>query len=345
METKKTSSHNSSDRLFVYFAGVILALLSSPWIAQFAFEQLSRMIPLPTTTNLQTNVSSALFFGISFANPFGTAVYRLPIKRSLAWLCIGLVFGYVSQHYYFTPLAGEDLSTFLHLLLVAVVPTLVMGYEKLELALDAQGIDLKVGIAERVFAFTQWPDRVLFILLMGFSFAIFWRLTNSTQDILIALATVLTVLTIGIAARKWEIEEAEDDFSPDFQAWLDLEPEEQPSLDVVASAKTELLRLARTILPGAILFGGMTRLAVELLPWFYPNLRASLNNPDEMWQTLGIIAASGLGLVFFGIIASLGFSLVLLQLIARLGNWSQMHLRESCYQLLRTLYFRPMRRS
>ncbi|MGJ8583268.1 MAG: hypothetical protein ACSHXD_04175 [Marinosulfonomonas sp.] len=347
MKTDTHETPNKSDGYFIYFAGVILALLSSSWIAQIFVAQLARVFPMAPGANLQIDIAAGLFFAISFANPFGTLIHKTPIKRSLAFMVLGFAFGYFAQHLYFTPLAGAGLSTFLHLLLVTLVLPVVAGIRHIGLLLEAEGIEPKTALAEGVLMIAQLPDRLLFIILMALSFAAFWRFTDTTAEVLMALGVVLTVLTVLIAARKWETEAPEEEFSPDFQAWLDMEPEdpEITNNDITGWALAETKKLARTILPGAILFGGMTRLAVDLLIWLYPNLHTSLENPEEKLQTLGILAASGLGLVLLGMVVSLGFSFMLLQLIGRIGNWSDTHLRENCYQLLRTLYFRPMRRN
>lgn len=347
MTTDTQDTQNASDRYIIYFAGVVLALLSSSWIAQVFVAQLARVLPAAPGVNVQIDIAAGLFFGISFANPIGTIVHKTPIRRSLAFLVLGFAFGYFAQHLYFTPLAGTGMSTFLHLLLVTLVLPIAASIRHLGLLLEAEGIDPKSTLAEAVLKIAQWPDRLLFIILMTLSFTAFWRFSNTMTDVLIALGVVLTILTGLIAAQKWEMDAPEEEFSPDFQAWLDLEPEdpEVSNHDVTGRALAEGKKLARTILPGAILFGGMTRLAVDLLIWLYPNLHASLGNPEEKWQTLGVLAASGLGLVLLGMVVSLGFSFMLLQLIARIGNWSDTHLRENCYQLLRTLYFRPMRRN
>lgn len=343
MKTDKTINRN--DIYLGYFAGVVLALLTSGWLADVFVTQLVKVVALEDANVWRVNIAAGLFFGVSFANPAGILISKTPVKRSLKFLSAGFIFGVVAQSIFFTPIAGAGMSNFLRLLTVGSVVPLSMLANQANNLLRAHGIEPKDAIAERVLAFMQWPDRVLFILLMGVSFAVFWRFTVTTEQVLVALGSVLTVMTVAIALRRPTNDDDDQDVRPDFQAWLDLEPEEPGAISLSENAMKEVRRLVGSMLPGAVLFGGMTRLAVDVLVRVYPNLQANLNDPDRLWQTLGIVAASGLGLVFFGILISLGFSLMLLQLIGRVRNWTNVHLRENCFYLLRTLYFRPMKRT
>lgn len=335
---------NGSDIYLGYFAGVFLALLASSWLADVFVTQLTKLIPLENASMWRVNISSGLFFGISFANPFGILISKTPVKRSLKFLLAGFVFGIVMQVLFFTPLVGHGMSNFVRLLVVGSVVPFAIVYRQINGYFAARGVDLKLAFAKRVLAFTAWPDRLIFILLMSGSFGLFWHLTETTEQVLIALATVLTILTGAIALRRPEDDEMDEEIHPDFQEWLDMEPEEFPTVSLTESAWHEAMRVLRTMLPGAILFGGMIRLSVLILVRVYPNLQVNLQDPMQLWQTIGIVAASGLGLVLLGMLLSLGFSLMLLQLIGRVRNWTNTHLRENCFHLLRTLYFRPIKR-
>lgn len=341
----KNKKLNGSDIYLGYFAGVVLALLTSGWLADVFVSQLVNIVALENAHAWRVNIAAGLFFGVSFANPVSILISKTPVRRSLIFLTAGFIFGAIAQSTVFTPIAGTGMSNFLRLLTVGSVVPLSMFAKQVNILLQARGINPKDAIARQVVALTRWPDRLLFILLMSASFAVFWRFTETTEQVLIALGSVLTVLTVTIALRRPINDDDDQDVQADFQAWLDLEPEEPGTTSLSENAMIEVRRLLRTMLPGAILFGGMTRLAVDVLVRLHPDLQANLNDPERLWQTLGIIAASGLGLVFFGILISLGFSLMLLQLIGRVRNWTNVHLRENCFYLLRTLYFRPMKRT
>lgn len=339
----------SSDQYLAYVASVMLALLTSAWLARLLVGQLVRFMPNLTdlaAQSLQVNIAAGLFFGISFANPVGLIIARYSGKIALALLLGGFCFGVVAQNLVFTPLAGDGLSNFVRLMAAATAVPLAMFVKQVSGFLAGRDIVVADKLASAVLRVARWPDRFLFILLMTISFLIFWRYTASTQQVLIALAGVLTVLTGVVATRKTQADETDGEHGADFQEWLDLQPEEEiVTTNLATDAIGEVKKLARTLLPGAILFGGMTRLAVNVLMSIYPNLQANLSDPSQMLKSLGIVAASGLGVVFFGMLVSLGFSLMLLQMIGRVRNWTRVHLRENCYHLLRTLYFRPMKRT
>lgn len=342
MKTEKTV--NGNDIYLGYFAGVFLALMTSPWLADVFVSQLNRFLPLENAQIWRVNTAAALFFGISFANPVGILISKTPVKRALWFLLVGSIFGIVIQMTIISPLVGDGLSNFVRLLVVGSVVPFAILYRQVNGFFIARGFDLKGALAKRVLAFTEWPDRLIFILLMSGSFSVFWHLAETTEQVLIALASVLTILTGAIALRRTKDDEMDDEIHPDFQEWLDMEPEEPHSANLTELAWEEARRVLRTMLPGAILFGGMIRLSVIILIQIYPDLQIDMQNPVQLWQTVGIVAASGLGLVLLGMLLSLGFSLMLLQLIGRVRNWTNTHLRENCFHLLRMLYFRPMKR-
>lgn len=335
---------NVSDRYLSYIAGVLLALVSSAWLADGLVMQIARVIPFEPDPALQVNIAAGLFFGISFSNPIGSLIAKTPWKRSMYLLVGGFLFGLAAQPLLITPIAGASLSNFLHLLLAAAMVPLAICTKRVNVLLVKRGIQVSETLARYGLTVARLPDRVLFILLMSASFAAFWRFAATTQQVLITLTTVLTLLTAVIAMRKFE-DKPKQEICPDFQTWLDLEPEEPVSISLVEQAMAEIRKLVRTMLPGAILFGGLIRLVVDALTRLFPDLADNLQEPGAMWQTLGMVAASGLGLVLLGIVLALGFSLMLLQIIGRLRNWTDIRLRENCYRLMRMLYFRPMKRS
>jgi hypothetical protein len=336
--------NHTPDPFTGYFASVAVALIASVWLAGVLVEQVSNLLSAPLGGDWRINIGAGLFLGTAFANPVGAALAKAHLRRALSRFAIGFAAGFALQMAIFTPYAGAGMSNYLFLLLaVLAVPTAIMA-EKARRFFQARDIrigDRLVGAAWRL---VTLPERVLFIALMMASFALFWRFAATPTQGALALAAVLALVTGTIALRANPDDFGEDPEEAEYRAWLDLEPEDVIDQSPARRLFERLKSLLGGVLPGAVLFGGMTRLAVEYLVVLYPNLHASLAGPEASVQTVAVVAATGLAAVFFGMMAALAAALTVMQLIGRARQWSPAHLRENSVRLIRVMYFRPMKR-
>ena len=186
-------------------------------------------------------------------------------------------------------------------------------------------------------------DRLLFVGMMVLSFLMFWAVSANVVQVTVVIATILVGLVTYVARREVDCDYEDDPEDAEYLAWLALDPE-IPVEDTKQDALDRVKRITFTLLPGAILFGGMTRLAQKFLGQIYPNLRMDMSQPLEALQNMGIVAVSGLAAVFFGMMAALGLCILILRLVGAVRNWSAAHLRENYVYLTRLMYFRPASR-
>ncbi len=336
--------NHTQDPFTGYFASVAVALIASVWLAGALVEQVSNLLSAPLGGTWRINIGAGLFLGTAFANPVGALIAKAHLRRSLGRFGIGFVVGFAVQWAIFTPYAGAGMSNYLFLLLAGLaVPTAILT-DKMRRFLRARDINLGDRLIGAALGILNLPERLLFITLMGASFALFWRYAQTPTQLVLALGAVLVVVTTATALRANADDFGEDPEDAEHRAWLDLVPEDDLDHGPGAQLLERLKHLLGGLLPGAVLFGGMTRLAVEYLIAVYPNLHASLSGPQASVQTVAIVAATGLAAVFFGMMAALGVALSVLRLIGRARQWSPAHLRESSVRLIRVMYFRPMTR-
>ncbi len=332
-----------NDPLAGYFASVVFGLLASSMLADFMVDTLVRFFPNIDVTAWRVNLAAGYFIGIAFANPVGAYLTGSGRRRSAIRMVIGFIGGVAIQKFILSPVAGTGMSHFMLLLVagIAVPGILMVGW--LRQFLDKRGILPADQLATGVLRILSWPDRLLFVLLMGTSFTLFWRLSATPSQVMMILAAVLIMLTFWVTMRQVPELLDIDPEEAERRAWLDLEPE--PNASLVSVAKARINNMARTLLPGAILFGGVMRLAVEFLLIVYPSLNIDFADPIAAAKSIAIVAASGLAVVFFGMMAALGFGLFIIQMIGRKKGWSQGRLRENYVHMIRAMYFRPMDRT
>lgn len=342
---KAATEIQRTDPFAGYFASVALALVLSGWIAGFLVDQFSALTAIQLSPDWRVNIAAGLFLGIAFSNIVGVFAAKGPWARAGIRFVIGFSTGVATQLVIFTPFAGHGMSNFLFLLLAGGVVPLVLLFSHFQNHLDRRGITPGKSFIEFALVVLNWPLRIQFVVLMGVAFGLFWKFTSDINQVLIVIFCVLVSLTASVALREVEDEAEDENFEETEQRlWLELElePEETVYVSDKAQALAKLRNLFVNLVPGALLFGGMTRLSVDFLMFVYPNIQANLNEPLAMLQTVGIVAVSGLAAVFFGMMAALGFGLGVLQLVGFVKKWSHWHLRENCVHLIRLMYFRPM---
>ena len=327
-----------------YFASVVLALFVSNGLGAQAVTLLSGFFRVGDPEAWQGGITAGLFFGLSLANPVGTIQARGSGLRAVGRFMAGVLAGAGLHAGVLLPLAGDEgLAGYLLLLLALVLGPLALLAGLLRAAMARRGISLSRGVANATLRVLNLPDRLLFILLMGTSFTIFWQFANDMGRLLLGIGLVLAAMTASVAIRIARDEARRREGA--FHEWLELEPLDPAEETPQVRALKGLRALALSFLPGAVLFGAMTRVAVEILLTIRPGIPAGMNDPAEALRTVGIVAASGLGLVFFGMLAALGFCLGLLMVLGRLRGWPQRFRRESALRLIRLMYFRPMKRA
>lgn len=159
---------------------------------------------------------------------------------------------------------------------------------------------------------------------------------------MMVLGAVLITLTLWVTMRQVPELLGEDSEKADRLVWLALEPDAESTLTETAIARVKYL--VQAILPGAILFGGVMRLAVEFLAIIYPDLNIDFADPAAAAQSIALMLATGLAVIVFGMVAALGFCLFVIQMIGQYKGWSKGHLRENYLQMIRAMYFRPLNR-
>jgi len=116
---------NQQQKLLGYFAVVFLGLLSANALADWAIV-LARP-HVPWITAYQGLATSALFFGVCFANPFIWAIGQANMRSTVIWAVAGLAFGATFHLLIVEPLIGMALSRFMMLFVAALgVPVMML---------------------------------------------------------------------------------------------------------------------------------------------------------------------------------------------------------------------------
>lgn len=333
----------SRNRFVGYFGSVGLALISSGWLAGLLVDQFTGTTGRALNDVWQTNIAAGLFLGTAAADPIGALISRTPLLRVWVKFVLGIVAGVAMQVMVFTPFAGDSMSKFLLLLLagLAVPASILFGW--IRSMLERAGFAPVRFVSNLLFRILNWSDRLMFVSLMAVSFVMFGHYTNSIPQILTVLGFVLTVLTYAVARRKYSDDDAVDREEADYLAWLALDPE-QPDVSPVQEVASRLKHIAISIVPGAILFAGMTRLTHEFLWYIYPDMSVhiDLQKPLELLQNIAIFTASGLAAILFGMLFALGICMLNLRLVGAVKNWTDAQLRDNYVSIIRLLYFRPI---
>ncbi len=334
---------NSPDPFVGYFASIVLALVISNFMAAFMIGQLSELLKADISYAWQVNLAAGLFLGISALNPVGELIGRTSLRRAVIRFVVGFSIGLITQFAVFTPMAGEAMSRFLFLLIVAIALPLSIIISKIQAKLEELNLDLFARprrVLEKVLGAS---DRLLFISFMALSFTGFWFFVSGPVQLMVVLGTVLAVLVIYVARREVHYDSLDDTERTNHEAWLALFPDETDD-DEKFKLTDRLKVIIFTLVPGAVLFGGMTQLAVEFLTLVYPNLGIDLAKPVEAIQSLGIFTASGLAVILFGMAALLGFAIFSLRIVGLMKSWTEEHLRENYIYMIRLMYFRPIQK-
>ncbi len=333
----KPAKKNYQDPFVGYFASVAIALFVSGWLAELLIGQFSGLLPVTAIEGLTINIAAGLFLAIAFSNLIGTAIRRGSLRNSAIRFVLGFCSGMIIQDTVFTPVAGHGMSNFLFLLVAGAAVPVVFAARWLGASMGGHS----ESWANKTLKVLSASDRVIFVTLMMVSSLLFWMCTNNTNQLLAGLAAVLGILVLSVSLNKGA-GEADDPEEAELLAWLALEPEDD--LGAGDQMIQRFKYVVQSLLPGAVLFGGMIRLGVDFMVAFFPNIHASFYAPMETAQTLGIIAASGLAVIFFGMLGALGFGLASLQLVGRISKWSPERLHKKSFSLIRLMYLRPLRK-
>lgn len=338
----ETTENTSHDLLVGYFASVAVALVVSSFLAGALADQLVRFSPAYATPIWHSALAAGLFIAISYCNPVGTYISKGSLSRAVLRLGIGFVAGLALQILFIAPVAGTGMSQIILLLVAGLAVPVAAMFRQIRTLIQGQELVPTERVSNTLLRVVSWPDRIQFVVLMGISFFLFWRFAETPNQIMWVLAGVLIALTLWVTMRQVpDMYAGTDPEEAERRAWLELDPVDDTS-GPVGAIVNRLKTLGHRVLPGAILFAGVTRLAVDFLLVVYPDLSIDIADPVAAAQSIGIVAASGLGVIFFGMMAALGFCLLLTQLIGRIKGWSAAHLRENYVQLIRAMYFRPM---
>lgn len=338
----KSAKQKYQDPFVGYFASVALALLGSGWMAGLIVAPISAHMSEQITQGLTVSIAAGLFLAVAFSNLIGTIIRRASLRAAFIRFVLGFVLGWFIQVSVFTPMAGHGMSNFLFLLVAGAAVPVVYLAQHLRVFLNSHGFAAGDTFLQMVLRAFGLSDRAIFVSLMAVSSILFWLFAKNTNELLLGLAAVLAILVTSVSLRKGKVNFEDDPEEAEFQAWLDLEPEEEPG--PTDQAISRFKHVVQVLLPGAVMFGGMIRLAVEFLLYVFPDIHANFAAPMQTAQTIGIIAASGLAVIFFGMLTALGFGLASLQILGRIRNWTPAHLRDKCFYLVRLMYFRPIRR-
>jgi len=317
-----------------FFASVVLALLASNTVAGLVVALVFKHIPFLTPEMWKTHIAAGLFVGIVLTDPVGTLIQNRPWARALTKFGLGFCIGVLLQILIVMPLAGGGMSKFVFLILAVLLLPIMFCYESYKEYMRARGLILSEVVARHSLHVMSLPKRLLIVIIMAISFGLFWVYGTDIASSLAAMGLVLVATTLTVAFGN-PVQEQED-------PWIFLgdDPEEM-SWEHLAMERFREISLS--MLPGAVLLGGVTRMSVDVLLQVYPNIAGAISNPDAQLQTFGIVAVSGLGVILFGMMAVLGFGLGTLILIGRVGKWNRNYLRERCLRLVKVLFFRPIR--
>ncbi len=337
-----------------YVASVGLALLLSGWLAALVEAEVARRGGFALSQEWVRNLEAGFFLAIAFGNPVGVFLGGHSKRGALVRAALGLAAGVLVQHMLFTPLAGGTLSRYLLLLLAALVLPLVRCGGAARRSLERRGVDLPTRAMKAFSAGVCLPARLQFVLLMTTSFALAYLGGASVGQLVALQAAVLLfmVLVVSLESRPAfpEPPESAEDPGPDerLRLWLAFEERqggaEPAPRETLPELGWRLREIGTSILPAAVLFGTMMMIAVHFLGQVYPNLRAMLVPGPEGLRPALVAVLGSLAVVFFGMMAALGLGLSVLRLIGWLGGWPAERLRDSLLELIRLMYFRPMRR-
>ena len=326
-----------------YFAGVILALIASGWLAGLLVGPVAVFSGQAASETARANIAAGLFLGTVAANPFnaiaaGRGIWHIGLRAVL-----GFIGGMFVQIWVFTPFTGDGMSNYMLLLLagLAIPAAIIKGWA--HTWLTRRGLTQAARTSRLVSGFLNWSDRSMFVLLMGMSFAGFAVLATAVVQILLALGLVLSAMVIWIARAEVVCERAEDLVEADLQVWLALDPE-KPAIDAKRDGFANLKDIGFRLLPGAFLIGGTMQLAVYVVSAALPVAAVGLADPAQVAQYVAVFAASALLAVLVGMFGALGIGLAALRAVAWSQKWSAAHLREKYLNMIRLMYFCPIKR-
>jgi hypothetical protein len=245
---------------------------------------------------------------------------------------LGFALGFIIQVSLVTPFAGGGMSRFVFLFIATLFVPIFCSLNQLRSYLARHDTDLKTEIADFALWLMWFPDRLIVITLMLAGFLGLWLFSPDIHTTILIMAVILAFTTLSVVFVQVEL--------PD--PWEELLPEDEP---LTALAMARAYQLLVTLMPGALLLGAAMHVAVLILLTLFPDFPAQMSAPAEAARMLGILAATGLGLVFFGMLAALGFGLGVLLVIGRLARWTQVTVRDRCLRLIKVMCFKPIDRA
>lgn len=333
MNMKTNQPSSPPDPFAGFFGSLLLAFLASNMLASMTAELAFQHLALATSDIWKANLSAGFFVGFVLADPVGMLILKSPLKRAATKFVVGFLIGILMQVMVVMPLAGDGLSRYLLLIFAALLLPVLYCIDKLRIYLEARQIIIGDILARHGLRIMSWSDRGLIVTIMVFSFAVLWFFGSELRHVLIALAVILASTTIYVAFARPE-EPIEDQWF-----YLGYESADQAPLQI--QAITRLKQIARNLMPGAVLLGGITRIAAEVLLQVFPNMSVGVGGLVQLVNTLAMLVASGLGLVLFGMLCALGFGLGVITLLGKIGNWPGYRMKECNLRLIRVMCFRP----
>ena len=330
-----------------YFATLMLALLMSASAASSLAPWLIMRFAEFDHPRIEGQLTSGLFFAICFANPVGVWIKNSSAKRMVARAIVGMVFGGALHCLVLEPMVGDALLRFSLLLVGALGVPVLMGFDKwcqYRYGCGTTSAGEKAArFAVRLF---RWPERALFVVLMLATFLVFLSLTDTPAQSLVGLVVLLLLMT-GLVAYRSSLESSERRANTsDFQAWLDLLPEEAAQeTEIAQELRRRANRFAFTIFPGAAFIGGVMGAAVSLVPVVHPEIEGQLAARTEALEATYVIAATGFGLIVLGMVFSVLLSMLILRVIGHYARWQNDQVRSAMYRLMRTVSLRPVNRT
>lgn len=329
-----------------YFATILPALMVAVTVASWIAPLMAAPVADADGNALYQLLSAGFFLALCVANPVGYVIR----PRRLAFLPMRLVAGFglgAALHVLLiAPFVGEGLARIVMILIAALGVPVMIARDRLGGWLASRGAGSAVDISDLVLRIARWPDRFLFVLVMAVSFSLFARFATELTQTLTGLGGAVLAMTAIVAFRS-AAEAGTGPVDGKHDDWLHLVPEDEPVLsDKHAEAWTELRQVALSLGPGAVAFGGMTWLAVQLMPFVRSELLTAGSSGAEIllrdgWQ----VAVIGLGLVVAGsaVLAAVGIGL--LQVIGHYARWTPERRRFSTLAMLRSMAFRPLSRA
>jgi len=299
------------DHLGSFFATVVLALLACTWGA-WLLTSFARLLQFDTPISWGYNLTAALFVAFLLADPIGSYLRRLPLKRVLARALAGLILGGSLQHLVVTPIAGGGVSMFVFLVMSLVILPMLVVLNSAERYLDSRGIVVSEHVGRGVLSVLQMPRAIPVALLVLIVFQLFWWIkpTPAETFVVIGAGWALTLLS-----SLWHFNAFPED--------LDNNQKPAPGYGQFARvAATELFGFCKRHGPPVLYFTGIGWFAKSILP--FVSIYYTVHDAISRLISLPIFADALIAIMTlaFGVGLALLSGRLVLWLAGRVMRWS-----------------------